>query len=289
MIYLRQATADQFVPLGYFVDTTDGDTAETELTIANADVKLWKAGAYELVGKNADGVFHVTDGIYFAILDDVDTDTPGPLVLFCHVAGALAVRLECVVLAANVYDSLIGATDGLQVDAESVWDAPLAEHVADGSTGQALGAVSVGSDPMTATVPGAYVSGTLGNFLGHLSTAHITVVSAVDTAGAITLVRGDDYLASDGRALLFSSDAWPTLTDATIMLRVAVPHAGEPTQIVEIAATVVDAQTIQVEITRGQTLLIGQGTRKYDIEATLSGGDVATLVTGEMKIEPDVR
>lgn len=39
-IYLRQSTASQEVPLGYFLDSTDGNTEKTGLTIANTDIKI---------------------------------------------------------------------------------------------------------------------------------------------------------------------------------------------------------------------------------------------------------
>ena len=115
-IYLRQSTASQEVPLGYFLDSTDGNTEETGLTIANTDIQVWKNGATTLASKNSGGATHISTGIYYAVLDATDTDTLGPLVLFVHVSGALAVRLECVVLSANVYDSLIAASDNLSVD-----------------------------------------------------------------------------------------------------------------------------------------------------------------------------
>ena len=109
-IYLRQATASQEVPLGYFVDSTDGNTEETALTIANTDILVWKTGATTLAAKTAGGATHISNGIYYTVLDATDTDTIGPLVLFVHVAGALAVRLECVVLDEAVYDTLFGTT-----------------------------------------------------------------------------------------------------------------------------------------------------------------------------------
>jgi hypothetical protein len=117
-IPLKQSTASQEVPLGYFVDSTDGNTEETGLTIANTDLKLWKAGATTLASKNSGGATHISNGIYYATLDATDTDTLGPLVIYCHVAGALPVRVECLVHPANVYDSLYGA-DYLQVDDRS--------------------------------------------------------------------------------------------------------------------------------------------------------------------------
>lgn len=120
MIFLKQSTASQEIPLGYFVDSTDGNTEETALTIANTDIKVWKNGATTLANKNSGGATHISNGIYYAVMDATDTDTLGPMVIFVHVSGALTVRLECCVLAANVYDSLVGATDKLDVNTAEI-------------------------------------------------------------------------------------------------------------------------------------------------------------------------
>lgn len=109
-IALRQSTASQEIPLGHFVDSTDGVTAETGLTIANTDIKIWKAGATTLADKNSGGATHISGGIYYAVLDATDTDTVGSLVIFCAVSGALAVRLECQVYEEEVYDDLFAAS-----------------------------------------------------------------------------------------------------------------------------------------------------------------------------------
>lgn len=115
-IFLKQSTASQEVLLGPFLDDTDGKTAETALSIANTDIKVWKAGGTTEASKNSGGATHIASGRYYAVLDATDTDTVGPLVLNVHVAGALPVRLVCTVLSAKVFDSLIGATDNLEVD-----------------------------------------------------------------------------------------------------------------------------------------------------------------------------
>jgi hypothetical protein len=109
-IYLRQSTASQEIPLGYFLDSTDGDTEETGLTIANTDIKIWKTGATTLADKNSGGATHISNGVYYAVLDATDTDTIGPLVIFCHKSGALAIRVECCVLDEAVYDAMFGTT-----------------------------------------------------------------------------------------------------------------------------------------------------------------------------------
>lgn len=115
-MWLRQSTASQEILLGTFVDSTDGNTAETGLTIANTDIQLWKEGATSESNKNSGGATHIASGRYYCVLDGTDTDTLGKLEVNVHVSGALAVRREFMVLPANVYDSLVLGTEWLTVD-----------------------------------------------------------------------------------------------------------------------------------------------------------------------------
>lgn len=152
-IYLRQSTASQEVPLGYFLDSTDGDTEETALTIANTDIKLWKAGATTLANKNSGGATHISNGVYYAVLDATDTNTLGSLIVFCHVAGALSVKVECVVLTANVYDSLIGGGDLLDVELGTVATAANLATLT-GYVDTEVAAIKAKTDSLTFTVAG---------------------------------------------------------------------------------------------------------------------------------------
>jgi hypothetical protein len=112
MIYLKQSTASQEVLLGPFVDSTDGVTAETGLTIANTDIKIHKAGATTLANKNSGGATHISNGNYYAVLDATDTDTVGSGAIVVQVSGALAVRHNFTVLPGAVFDAMIGGTAG---------------------------------------------------------------------------------------------------------------------------------------------------------------------------------
>ena len=85
MYLLRQSTTGQEVPLGYFLDSSDGDTEETVLTIANTDIKLHKTGATTLADKNTGGGTHISNGVYYATFDATDTDTLGPMAVFVNV------------------------------------------------------------------------------------------------------------------------------------------------------------------------------------------------------------
>jgi hypothetical protein len=139
MIYLKQSTASQEVPLGHFVDDSDGKTAETGLTISNTDIKIWKTGATSLADKNSGGATHMAGGVYYAVLDATDTNTLGPLTIFVHESGALPVKVDCCVLAANVYDSLIGNSDKLKADVSGI---PTATENADALLNRDMSAVS---------------------------------------------------------------------------------------------------------------------------------------------------
>jgi hypothetical protein len=125
-IYLRQSTASQEVPLGCFVDSTDGDTEESGLTIANTDIKIWKTGATTLASKNSGGATYISNGVYYTVLDATDTNTLGSLVIYVHVSGALAVKLECLVLSAAVYDAVVGTGDLLTAQADALLNRDMA-------------------------------------------------------------------------------------------------------------------------------------------------------------------
>jgi hypothetical protein len=116
MIFLKQSTTVTLM-LGPFLDDTDGKTAETALTITQADVRVSKnGGAYAQKSSTASAA-HSEAGEYTCAFDATDTGTLGVLKIRVSEAGALPVWVECMVVPANVYDSLIGGTDYLEIDA----------------------------------------------------------------------------------------------------------------------------------------------------------------------------
>lgn len=116
MIYLRQSTDSQECIIGPFLDDTDGKTAETGLTIANTDLKVWKAGATTEVSKNSGGGTHIAGGRYSIVLNATDTDTLGSGEINCHVSGALPCKVQFTVLPANVFDALVLGSDLLDAN-----------------------------------------------------------------------------------------------------------------------------------------------------------------------------
>jgi len=102
---LRQSTAGQVITVGQALDNTDGDTEENGLTIANTDIKIHKHNTTTLANKNSGGATNISNGVYHLTLNATDTNTAGRLVIYIHVAGALALKAEFDVLTATAFDA----------------------------------------------------------------------------------------------------------------------------------------------------------------------------------------
>ena len=121
-MFLKQSTAVD-VLIGPFVDSTDGNTAETGLTL---DVELSKNGQ-GLANKSdatapTDDTGGNVDGYYNCELDATDTNTVGTLRLCVHHANALPVWHDFQVVEEAIYDALFagsatGAFTGVSVNA----------------------------------------------------------------------------------------------------------------------------------------------------------------------------
>jgi len=112
--FLKQATA-VLIDLGIMVDSTDGNTEETALTIIYTYVYLSKNGATYAVPNDVNSCTGGAGGIYYKALNETDTGTLGRLGVLTHPSGALVVEDYYMVLAANIYDALMG-TDVLETD-----------------------------------------------------------------------------------------------------------------------------------------------------------------------------
>ena len=174
-MFLKQSTATTII-LGPFVDDTDGKTAETALTLTQADIRLSKNAGTYAQKSDTGSASHMELGHYACSLNTTDTNTLGRLRIAVHETGALPVWIDYLILPANVYDSLI-STDKLQVHAveidndlitaaaiadnaitsdqlattaaaeiaDAVWDEAISTHTTTGTTGKALSDASAGS------------------------------------------------------------------------------------------------------------------------------------------------
>ena len=156
MQLLKQSTAIT-IQFGPFLDETDGKTAETGLTISQADIRLSKNGGNIAQTHSATGATHDELGWYSLPLDATDTNTLGRLLVIVHESGALPVWREFMVMSYQVWNSFF-STDRLQVHllemsadiisaatlkadaaaeiADAVWDEAIAGHAAADTFGE---------------------------------------------------------------------------------------------------------------------------------------------------------
>jgi len=137
--WLKQSTAVE-IGIGPFVDSTDGFTAETALSITQPDIRLKKNGGAWAQKNAAQTLAHEENGWYEIALDTTDTNTLGILIVAITKSGALPVWKEYLVVPANVYEALVTGvewleTTGLRPDF-AISGATLTVDKKDGSTPQ---------------------------------------------------------------------------------------------------------------------------------------------------------
>mgnify|MGYP002697730990 CR=1 FL=1 len=114
----------------------------------------------------------------------------------------------------------------------------------------------------------------------------VTISSVIAEDGTtITIVRGDDYSASDSRAITWTGttdDQWPSLSGAT--LKFTAKNNMDSLTVTPTVTQPTGTQAFRMELTSTNTEIMS-GRYKYDVQATLSSGRVITLVVGEMIVK----
>ena len=181
MNILKQSTAAT-IKLGPFVDDTDGKTAETALTIGQADIRLSKNGGDIAQSNNTAGATHDELGYYDIPLDTTDTGTLGRLRVLVSKAGALPVWQDFLIVTANVFDTFC-STGSLNVNAASL------------ST-DAITAASVKADAVTKIQNGLATAAALDAVDNFVDTEVAAILAAVDTEVAAIKAKTDNLPAS---------------------------------------------------------------------------------------------
>ncbi len=190
MQFLKADTATT-IRIGPFVDDTDGVTAETGLTISQADVRLSKNGAAAAQKADATSATHDENGYYRVPLNATDTNTEGTLDVCVNETGALPVIAKFEVLAAEVYDSVVAGTDKLQVDVVQV----------DGSSATVAGSVDANITSISGSTTAADILEAV-MLASSTGTASGTVTTTATTGSSLTGL-GDDAL--NGCVIVFTT------------------------------------------------------------------------------------
>lgn len=120
----------------------------------------------------------------------------------------------------------------------------------------------------------------------------------IDNGQTLTLVRGDDYAVDSEQPLEWSSESWPSLTNAEIVLTLrktlwvkgSISRGGE--EIIAKEGSVVadsDPQKVRIELTKAETedFDVGENVYVFDVAAILSNGKHVTLVIGKCTVIED--
>lgn len=151
--FLKQSTQVK-VTVGTVVDAADGFTPETAITLGAADqAKLAKHDGSALTDISANTWSHLGDGIYNLTLTTSDTNTLGRLTFhLVDTSICRPLRMTFMVVPANVYDSLIGNTDLLDINVRQISeDTTAADNLEAGMEGLVTGTVQSGSSTSVVT------------------------------------------------------------------------------------------------------------------------------------------
>ena len=90
------------------------------------------------------------------------------------------------------------------------------------------------------------------------------------------------YLSADGRSIDFTdtSAVWPVLTSATVAFT-----TGSFSKVGSIVTPTGANKKVRVELTTADTTSLTQGTGAFKMVATLTGGSIVTLVSGNIVVK----
>jgi len=262
-LFLKQSTAVDVI-VGPFVDETDGKTAETALTITQAEVRLSKNGGNMAQKNEATSLVHDELGYYDCNLDATDTNTLGRLQLMIHESGALPVYHEYMVVTANVYDTLC-STDLFQTDLTQIGG------VAQSAT-DLKDFADAGYDPATNKVQGVVLTDT--------TTTNTDLVTAAAIADAVW----DEVITAAAHAVADSGALYLRQLYQTLVSSVNQAQAGAAGSI-----TLAAGESAVNDFFKGQLITLTAGTGKGQSRACYgyTGASKVALIRPNWATAPD--
>ena len=261
--YLQANTAVDLM-VGPFIDDTDGKTAETGLTISQADVRLSKNGGNIAQKNEATSLTHDELGNYLCKLNTTDTNTEGILTIMIHESGALPIKMDYMVLAQAAYISLVTAKDTgfIDVDVKAIsTDTTAADTLETMLDGMTTGAVETSGSNSSTQVQ---------TDLAETTDNHYDVMTILFTSGAEAgqsrLITG--YTGSSGTV------SWNAALTGT-------PADGS-TFIILAAGTTADAVWDEILTGSSHNISTSAGKRLRQIEEAFvhASGVIATVTDG---------
>ncbi len=254
MKLLKQSTST-VLSFGPFVNPSDGVTLVTTLVSAidhvTTGIFLSKNGGAGAV-RHASVTASTYDayGMYLVTLDTTDTNTLGRLrVMFAAAASCLPVWDDCLVVPANIFDSLVSGSDVLDVSAIQILGgaipAPNTTGVPLVDTKYVGGTLQTAGD-IPARLPAALVGGRMDSSIGAIVNGVIAAASfatgaldAVWSTAARLLTAGTNIILAKGVGVTGFTD----IDGAGVRTAVGLGTANLDTQLATIQADTDDLQT----------------------------------------------
>jgi hypothetical protein len=106
---------------------------------------------------------------------------------------------------------------------------------------------------------------------------------AIDGTGNTTIYQGDSYLNTYGRALVYQLQVRdsPDLTGLTVKWRVQTIGLVK-------TMTVDGEDAVRVDLTSAETAALSTGVKQFEIEATVTAGEVVTLLRATLDVRADM-
>lgn len=289
------------ISFGPFLDKTDGVTEETGLVSAldhaSTGIKLSKnGGALTIRHATVTATTYDAYGMYRVTLDTTDTNSLGTLrVAFNEAATCLPVWQDFMVLPANIYDSLVGGSDLLDVSVTQILgtavSTPATAGVLDvnvknaGNTAWASGAIVAGAIATGAITNAKFAAGaidaaaiadnaidnaTFAEDVGSTAYATNKIALAADKAianaalaTAANLAIVDDFLDTEIAAIKAKTDNLPAAPAAVGDIPTAVANAAQvrtnlTTELGRIDAAISSRSTYAGGDTAGVTTLLSR-------------------------------
>jgi len=185
------------IKIGPFVDETDGFTAETGLTISQADVRLSKNGGALNQKNESTSCTHDAIGIYGCPLNTTDTNTLGLLSVFVHESGARPVRHDYLISPNSIFNAFFTLSGLLNTNVEEIEGTAATTELVTGAE-QAIGNKIAGIDNFSAATQ-TIVRGTVDT----VTNTHTPTTSEFQ-ADDVTEATASHY---KGRIVIFTSGA----------------------------------------------------------------------------------
>lgn len=266
--WLKQSTSVTLI-FGPMVSATDGVTPQTAMSIPQAEVRLSKNGGAYAQKNDATAAAHTEEGNYTVVLNATDTGTLGVMRASIYVAGALPAWRDFMIVPANVYDSMFGASKLLV----SVNDLQAGAITAAGIASGALTAAAFAANAITAAAIAA-------DAITAAKVADGTIDAATFAAGAINAAAIATDAITSAKIATDSIGAAELAADAATEIANAVKAA-----VVETAGsyTLQQALSIMLAVLAGRTSSSGATMSTPDgsatrVAATIDGSNNRTAM-----------